>query len=49
MATDWQPYAEHMLEVMTSVEGYKNLSPSGDYVPRPETRPETKFESAASG
>lgn len=44
MATDWQPYAEHMLEVMTSVEGYKNLSPSGDYVPRPETRPETKFE-----
>ena len=44
MATDWQPYAEHMLEVMTSVEGYNNLSSSGDYVPRPATRPETKFE-----
>ncbi|MDO1708241.1 tRNA (guanosine(46)-N7)-methyltransferase TrmB, partial [Escherichia coli] len=25
-------------------DGYKNLSASGDYVPRPETRPETKFE-----
>lgn len=44
MATDWEPYAEHMLEVMNSVEGYKNLSPTGDYVPRPESRPETKFE-----
>ncbi|WP_273803264.1 MULTISPECIES: tRNA (guanosine(46)-N7)-methyltransferase TrmB [Providencia] len=44
MATDWEPYAEHMLEVMKSVEGYKNLSPTGDYVPRPESRPETKFE-----
>ncbi|WP_369310080.1 tRNA (guanosine(46)-N7)-methyltransferase TrmB [Providencia rettgeri] len=44
MATDWEPYAEHMLEVMTSVEGYKNLSPTGDYVPRPSSRPETKFE-----
>ena len=44
MATDWQPYAEHMLEVMTSVAGYENVSTSGDYVPRPESRPETKFE-----
>ncbi|EMI5490967.1 tRNA (guanosine(46)-N7)-methyltransferase TrmB [Providencia stuartii] len=44
MATDWQPYAEHMLEVMTHAQGYKNLSTTGDYVPRPETRPETKFE-----
>lgn len=44
MATDWEPYAGHMLDVMKSVEGYKNLSPTGDYVPRPESRPETKFE-----
>lgn len=44
MATDWEPYAEHMLEVMTSVAGYENVSTSGDYVPRPESRPETKFE-----
>ncbi len=23
MATDWEPYAEHMLEVMSSIDGYK--------------------------
>ncbi|WP_075183235.1 tRNA (guanosine(46)-N7)-methyltransferase TrmB [Pantoea sp. 1.19] len=44
MATDWQAYAEHMLEVMNSVEGFKNLSETGDYVPRPASRPVTKFE-----
>ncbi|EKT59376.1 tRNA (guanosine(46)-N7)-methyltransferase TrmB [Providencia sneebia] len=44
MATDWEPYAEHMLEVMNNAEGYQNVSATGDYVPRPETRPETKFE-----
>ncbi|PKH25024.1 tRNA (guanosine(46)-N7)-methyltransferase TrmB [Enterobacterales bacterium CwR94] len=44
MATDWEAYAEHMLEVMSSVEGYQNLSESQNYVPRPETRPLTKFE-----
>lgn len=44
MATDWQPYAEHMLEVMTQAPGYRNLSVTQDYVPRPDTRPVTKFE-----
>lgn len=44
MATDWEDYATHMLEIMSSVDGYKNLSESHDYVPRPETRPLTKFE-----
>ncbi|WP_353612958.1 tRNA (guanosine(46)-N7)-methyltransferase TrmB [Mangrovibacter phragmitis] len=44
MATDWEPYAEHMLEVMSSVDGYQNMSENGDYVPRPESRPVTKFE-----
>lgn len=44
MATDWQNYAEHMLEVMNSVTGYRNLSASDDYVPRPDSRPLTKFE-----
>lgn len=44
MATDWQEYAEHMLEVLTTAEGYKNTSASGDYVPKPDYRPETKFE-----
>lgn len=44
MATDWENYAEHMRDVMNSAEGYRNLSASGDYVPRPESRPVTKFE-----
>lgn len=44
MATDWQPYAEHMLEVMQQAEGYRNLSPDNSYCPRPNFRPETKFE-----
>ncbi|MDF2179109.1 tRNA (guanosine(46)-N7)-methyltransferase TrmB [Aliiglaciecola sp. CAU 1673] len=44
MATDWENYAEHMLEVMNQAPGYKNLSADGTYVPRPEFRPLTKFE-----
>ncbi|MBT1066003.1 tRNA (guanosine(46)-N7)-methyltransferase TrmB [Bowmanella sp. Y26] len=44
MATDWENYAEHMLEVMSQAEGYKNQSASQDYVPRPDFRPLTKFE-----
>ncbi|SDI26842.1 tRNA (guanine-N7-)-methyltransferase [Pseudomonas panipatensis] len=44
MATDWQQYAEHMLEVMNAAPGYRNLSADNTYVPRPEERPVTKFE-----
>jgi tRNA (guanine-N7-)-methyltransferase len=44
MATDWENYAEHMLEVMSVAEGFKNQSETNDYVPRPEQRPLTKFE-----
>lgn len=44
MATDWEPYAEHMLEVMQASERYANTSETHDFVPRPEYRPITKFE-----
>ncbi|OEO23301.1 tRNA (guanosine(46)-N7)-methyltransferase TrmB [Pseudomonas sp. J237] len=44
MATDWEPYAEYMLEVMNAAPGYQNLAADGHYVPRPEERPTTKFE-----
>ncbi|MEQ9848960.1 tRNA (guanosine(46)-N7)-methyltransferase TrmB [Pectobacterium brasiliense] len=44
MATDWEPYAQHMLEVMTSVTEYRNLSNNNEYVERPGSRPLTKFE-----
>jgi tRNA (guanine-N7-)-methyltransferase len=44
MATDWQPYAEHMLEVASGCTALRNESPDGTYVPRPESRPVTRFE-----
>lgn len=44
MATDWEPYAEHMMEVMSEALGYENCSGEGNYAERPEYRPLTKFE-----
>lgn len=44
MATDWQHYAEHMLAVMSDAAFFRNFSSTGDYVPRPVSRPLTKFE-----
>ncbi|MEP6876510.1 MAG: tRNA (guanosine(46)-N7)-methyltransferase TrmB, partial [Burkholderiales bacterium] len=41
-ATDWQPYAEQMLEVLTSERLLHNTA--ADYAPRPDYRPLTKFE-----
>lgn len=43
-ATDWQPYAEWMLEVLQAEPALTNLSPTGDFVPVPAWRPHTKFE-----
>jgi tRNA (guanine-N7-)-methyltransferase len=43
LATDWQDYAEQMLEVMGAAEGFRNQAGAG-YAPRPERRPVTKFE-----
>lgn len=44
MATDWEHYAEHMLEVMNAAPGYHNQAADGTYIPRPDERPITKFE-----
>lgn len=44
MATDWEPYAEYMMEVMAVAEGYVNQLGEQAYAPRPEYRPLTKFE-----
>lgn len=44
MATDWQNYAEYMLEHMQRAEGFENASTDGTYIPRPDYRPITKFE-----
>lgn len=44
MATDWQPYAQHMLEVMGLFQGFNNCAGEGQFHPRPDYRPITKFE-----
>lgn len=43
-ATDWQEYAEHILEVLSAIPDLKNLQKEGGYSPKPESRPLTKFE-----
>jgi tRNA (guanine-N7-)-methyltransferase len=42
-ATDWQEYAEHILEVLSHESNLENTT--RDYAPRPASRPQTKFES----
>lgn len=44
LATDWQPYAEQMLEIMDNAEGFENCAGAGNYSDRPDYRPLTKFE-----
>lgn len=44
LATDWQPYAEQMLEVLQAEDTLENLSVSGNWSERPDTRPITRFE-----
>jgi len=44
MATDWQDYAEQMLNVMEAETHYENTAGKGAYAERPKWRPETKFE-----
>jgi tRNA (guanine-N7-)-methyltransferase len=41
-ATDWQPYAEQMLEVLGAEPTLANTAEG--YAPRPDWRPQTKFE-----
>lgn len=45
-ATDWQPYAQQMLEVLSAEPALVNTAGTehGGYAPRPEYRPLTKFE-----
>jgi len=41
-ATDWQPYAEQMLEVLSAEPLLRNTA--AGYAPKPDYRPLTKFE-----
>ncbi len=49
MASDWVPYAEHMLQVLTRSSAFENCDPSGDFHPRPEWRALTKYEKRGQG
>lgn len=44
LATDWTPYAGYMLEVLESSPHFDNTASGGGYSPRPEWRPQTKYE-----
>jgi tRNA (guanine-N7-)-methyltransferase len=44
LATDWENYAEQMLEVLNAAPGWRNLVGEGGFAPRPASRPLTRFE-----
>ncbi len=48
LATDWEPYAEWMLEALAQVPQLESTTETG-LSPRPEWRPETKFEKRGFG
>ncbi len=43
-ATDWEPYAEQMLDVLTAHPDFENTRADGGFAPRPGFRPLTRFE-----
>lgn len=44
LATDWENYAQQMLEVLAANSALRNLSSSAGYMPRDEQRVLTRFE-----
>lgn len=46
-ATDWMDYAYQMLSVLSATEAFGNLAGLGEYMPRPDFRPPTKYEQRA--
>jgi len=44
IATDWENYAEHIMETLESHPRFKNCAGAHTYSLRPENRPLTKFE-----
>lgn len=44
LATDWKPYAEHMLEVLEAETRLQNCAGAGRFSERPDWRPQTRFE-----
>jgi len=44
LATDWENYAQQMMEVLTACTALRNACGQGQYAPRPPDRPLTRFE-----
>ncbi len=44
LATDWEHYAEHMLIDVSQNTDFQNCAETGQFIPRPDYRPFTKFE-----
>ena len=44
LATDWQPYAAHMLRVLDACPAFENTAGRGRCAGRPADRPPTRFE-----
>jgi len=44
LATDWEDYAGQMMEVLSLADGLENSCGPGQFAPRPDHRPLTKFE-----
>ena len=47
VATDWEEYARHVLEVLAATPALRNTA--AGFAPRPATRPQTKFERRGIG
>lgn len=44
LATDWQHYADHMLQVLSEHRQFHNMAADNQFMPRPDFRPFTKYE-----
>lgn len=44
LATDWEEYAEEMLELLDKITNLSNIAGAKNYSPKPTSRPTTKFE-----
>jgi tRNA (guanine-N7-)-methyltransferase len=44
LATDWEPYATQMLEVLSACPALENTAAGGGFASRPDDRPATRFE-----
>jgi tRNA (guanine-N7-)-methyltransferase len=44
LATDWEEYAQYMLQILEQTPEFINCVAKGEFAPRPPSRPLTKFE-----